>query len=561
MTASERYGLIADAGDTHPDGALSSWLARVSFRTRVTALAAAAVGLAIALAAIASYVIVSHQLQNEVNGSLNKDAQTFTNSAQDNTGFPGGDLNAALQRVAARIVRVDNDIVQLVFSNSEVTPEGQATLGQSPPEIKPTRADVEVAKNAATSDGIFQNATIDGVPYRVITVPLPNFEDSQGNTLAVMIGHSLSATNETLSQLKLALLGVGLASVALAILLGLVVARVTIRPVKRLTRAAEHVAVTQDLNARIDEEGDDELARLGHAFNGMLGALAASRRQQAQLISDAGHELRTPLTSLRTNIEVLMRVRDLPESDRTELLGDVTAQLDEMTTLVGDVVDMARQEEVQVEPTEIRLDLLVERAVERARRRNSTLTFDVSLAIGSVRAQPALLERAVLNILDNAAKFSPPGGTVEVRLHRGESWYLDVRDHGPGIAPEDLTRVFDRFYRAPSARSLPGSGLGLAIVQQVVTSHGGSVGAFLPPDGGTLVHIELPIVTEQEPEANEPPSSDPRPSSSFPPPWTDAPSATVWPTDPPAGPPATPEVSASGQDKPPGIPAGTSSDR
>jgi signal transduction histidine kinase len=204
---------------------------------------------------------------------------------------------------------------------------------------------------------------------------------------------------------------------------------------------------------------------------------------------------------------------------------------------------------------------LVERAVERARRRNSTLTFDVSLAIGSVRAQPALLERAVLNILDNAAKFSPPGGTVEVRLHRGESWYLDVRDHGPGIAPEDLTRVFDRFYRAPSARSLPGSGLGLAIVQQVVTSHGGSVGAFLPPDGGTLVHIELPIVNEQEPEADGPTGSEPRPSSSFPPPWPDAPSATVWPTDPPTGPSATPEVSGSGQDKPPGIPAGTSLDR
>jgi two-component system, OmpR family, sensor histidine kinase MprB len=563
VTVTERNGVVADGEEQ--DGALSSWLARVSFRTRVTALAAAAVGLAIAMAAVASYVIVSHQLQTAVNSSLSKDATTFEDSATDDTNIYDGNLNAAFERAASRIISVDNDIIQLIFSNGSSQSLNLSALGQPQAAlIKPSKTNFDIAAQARTRnppDQIFQTSTVDGVPYRVLTAPLPAVVGGTNDnlTVAVMIGHSLSATDETLSQLKLALLGVGLASVALAILLGLVVARVTIRPVKRLTAAAEHVAVTQDLDARIEEEGDDELARLGHAFNGMLGALAASRRQQAQLISDAGHELRTPLTSLRTNIEVLMKVRDLPDKDRAELLGDVTGQLDEMTTLVGDVVDMARQDEVQVEPTEVRLDLLVERAVERARRRNSTLTFDVSLAIGSVRAQPALLERAVLNILDNAAKFSPPGGTVEVRLRRDDRWYLDVRDHGPGIAPEDLTRVFDRFYRAPSARSLPGSGLGLAIVRQVVTSHGGSVAAMLPHNGGTLLHVELPIVSEQEPDA--PATPGPGSGSSPIPAWSGAPLATVWPADPPPEPPASAAPAAPSPDPAPGIPARASSDR
>ena len=212
----------------------------------------------------------------------------------------------------------------------------------------------------------------------------------------------------------------------------------------------------------------------------MLRALAASRQQQAQLISDAGHELRTPLTSLRTNIEVLLRVKDLPDADRAELLADVHAQLEEMTTLVGDVVELAREDEAQSEPIEVRFDPIVDQAVERARRRAPSVIFDVELMPGSIRAQPALLERAVLNVLDNAAKWSPPGGTIRVRLDRGEQWTLEVLDQGPGIAAADLPHVFDRFYRADTARALPGSGLGLAIVQQVVTSHGGTVTASRP---------------------------------------------------------------------------------
>jgi two-component system sensor histidine kinase MprB len=241
--------------------------------------------------------------------------------------------------------------------------------------------------------------------------------------------------------------------------------------------------------------GDDELARLAASFNAMLAAVAASRHQLGLLVADAGHELRTPLTSLRTNIEVLLKMGELPEADRQALLADVTGQLGELTTLVGDLVELAREDEQQPEPQDLRLDLIVDRALERARRRAPSLRFPAHVEPGMVRGQPALLERAVLNVLDNAAKWSPPGADVSVWLTRdGPNWRLQVRDHGPGIAPDDLPHVFERFYRAQSARALPGSGLGLAIVNQVVQTHGGSVAIYSPPDGGTLVAITLPAV-------------------------------------------------------------------
>jgi two-component system sensor histidine kinase MprB len=266
------------------------------------------------------------------------------------------------------------------------------------------------------------------------------------------------------------------------------------RPVEELTLAAEHVARTQDLTATINDSGNDELGRLARSFNAMLAALSASQRQQAQLISDAGHELRTPLTSLRTNIEVLMKTKDLSGADRDDLLYDVDAQLKELSTLVGDLVDLAREDErPHVAPEPVAFNDIVERAVERAQRRATSVHFDVSLARGEVMAQPALLERAVMNVLDNAAKWSPPGGHVGVRLEANSAWHLTVTDQGPGITPEDLPHIFERFYRAPTARSMPGSGLGLAIVKRAVTAHGGTISVVTPPGGGTVVDIALPL--------------------------------------------------------------------
>jgi two-component system sensor histidine kinase MprB len=459
-----------------------AWVRRTSFRARLSTLVALAVGLTLAVAVAASYFAVSHEMFSQVDSSLQSDvaiAQTLS---------PGGGLDP--QRVAAFLRRNQDSFLQVVGSDGSVA---FTSLSSSLP-VSPEQAQL------APTDHGYSIVTVNyqGERYRVITEG--GYVGVNGGQYAVQIGRPLADIEHTLSDLRRILWLVALAGVAAAVGLGYLVGRATIRPVERLTAAAEHVTATQELDAVIEEQGDDELARLARAFNSMLAALAASRRQQAQLISDAGHELRTPLTSLRTNLEVLTRVPDLPDKDRAELMADVHAQLQELTTLVGDVVELAREDEVQSEPIEVRFDGIVERAVERARRRAASVTFDVQLTRGAVRAQPALLERAVLNVLDNAVKWSPPGGHVGVWLRRSDRWTLDVRDAGPGIADGDLPKVFDRFYRADSARALPGSGLGLAIVRQVVESHGGSASAASPPGGGTLIHIELPTVVEQEAE-------------------------------------------------------------
>jgi two-component system sensor histidine kinase MprB len=220
----------------------------------------------------------------------------------------------------------------------------------------------------------------------------------------------------------------------------------------------------------------------------MLGALQESSRAQRQLVADASHELRTPLTSLRTNIEVLASERKLPTGERERLLTDVVDQLSEMTTLISELIDLARGEQQLSEPEEVRLDLVAADAVERARRNRPAVTFTTDLKESMVQGVPATIERAVANLLDNAAKWSPPGGDIEVAVRDGE---VSVRDHGPGIDDEDLPYVFDRFYRSPSARGRPGSGLGLAIVRQVAIAHGGEVVAEPADGGGTRMTLRL----------------------------------------------------------------------
>ncbi len=276
---------------------------------------------------------------------------------------------------------------------------------------------------------------------------------------------------------------VAAAAVALAAGLGLVVAKAVLAPVQRLTRTAEEVSETRDLSRRIDASGTDELSRLAATFNTMLGALEDSARAQRQLVSDASHELRTPLTSLRTNIEVLARDQAMPAADREALLRDVTEQLTEMTALIAELVELARGDQVPTEPEDVRLDLVAADAIERTRRNRPGVTFKPELEESLIHGVPATVERAVSNLLDNAAKWSPPGGTVDVT----------VRDHGPGIDEADLPFVFDRFYRAPSARGMPGSGLGLAIVRQVAEAHGGTVVANRADGGGTLIRLCLPV--------------------------------------------------------------------
>ncbi|MDQ1440462.1 MAG: two-component system, OmpR family, sensor histidine kinase MprB [Acidimicrobiaceae bacterium] len=450
---------------------------RVSFRTRLVALAAAAVGISVALASAACYVGVRRTLVREVDNQLRRQAdlietRRFRPEIPSLAGITGPLQRSGLNSFMTFQVITANGTV--VIPNTPALP------------ITATDRAVAAGKQGETFRSVGSSGKANHV--RVLTV-------SVGGGYAVQLARPLVDIDRTLRHLALILLLVAATGVAFSLVLGYLIGKTSLRPVEDLTEAVERVGATGHLDERIDVTGDDELSRLATSFNQMLAALGESRRQQTQLVADAGHELRTPLTSLRTNIEVLLRAHDLPDADRTALFGDITAQLTELSTLVGDLVELARDEEQRPEPEDVRVDLVVEDAVERARRRAPMLTFNLDVQDALVRAQPALLERAVLNVLDNAAKWSPEASTVEVTVRRsGPSWRLEVRDHGPGITDEDLPHVFDRFYRSATARWLPGSGLGLAIVRQVVESSGGAVSAINAADGGTVVRIDLPAV-------------------------------------------------------------------
>jgi two-component system sensor histidine kinase MprB len=340
---------------------------------------------------------------------------------------------------------------------------------------------------AGRSGAFLYDARVNGRHLRVYVTPTAGGR-------AVMLGRSLSEVDRTLRRLRLILALIALGGVGLAVVLGRIVARTAVAPVQRLTEATEHVAATRDLGRRIAVEGDDELSRLARSFNAMLDslerstrALEASTSAQRQLVADASHELRTPVTTLRTNLEVL-RSRELPAEEREHLLEEIEGQIDELTVLMTDLIDLARGDEREPDAEEVRLDRLVDEAVDRARRHAPGVAFETQLAPSVVAAVPDRLDRAVSNLLDNAVKWSPDGGPVEVRVADGE---VSVRDHGPGITPADLPHVFDRFYRGGDARGRPGSGLGLAIVRQVAEAHGGSVAAEPASGGGTCLRLQL----------------------------------------------------------------------
>ncbi|MFE0458664.1 sensor histidine kinase [Kitasatospora sp. NPDC058965] len=315
---------------------------------------------------------------------------------------------------------------------------------------------------------------------------------------------SLTKVDDSLQSLALILVGVSAVGIAVAGVTGRIVARAALRPVHELTDAVEHIARTEEVGTTIPVHGNDEIARLSSSFNSMSTALANSRERQTRLIADAGHELRTPLTSLRTNVDLLIRSNDtgrpLPEATRTKLLGSMKAQMQELTVLIGDLLQLSRPDSprpgqnVAIVP----FHEIAQRAVDRGKLRGPGLEFRVALAPWYVQADPAALERAVMNLLDNAVKYSPPGGTIDVGLEHGR---LAVRDHGPGIPADELQYVFDRFWRSPSSRQLPGSGLGLSIVAQTVQDSGGTVTLGPAADGGpgALAVIQLPGAPEPPP--------------------------------------------------------------
>ena len=359
--------------------------------------------------------------------------------------------------------------------------------------IRATEAELGVARGEVPM--VLRDATTAGGDHmRTLTTPL-------GDGYAVRVSRSLEEVDATMSDLTLRLLLVAALGVLVAGGAGLAVARIVVRPVDRLTAAAEHVARTEDLDVPIEVQGRDEVARLSTAFNSMIERLAGSRRRQRQLIADSSHELRTPLTSLRTNIEWLMRADDrgqpLDPKRRRQIEQSVLGQVDELSTLIGELGALARDEPLR-EPEPVELDQVVLRAVERAQRRDPSRRFDVAVAPWRVLGDADVLERAVLNLLDNALKFSD--GPIAVSLSAGQ---VAVFDTGPGLSGADQGNAFERFWRAPTARELPGSGLGLAIVADAVGQHGGTVFFTDAPGGGTCVGFALPALTELSAEPRE----------------------------------------------------------
>jgi two-component system sensor histidine kinase MprB len=452
----------------------------MSFRARLTMASAVAVAATIILGSFLVYFLVSDRLHSQIDDTLRNRAAQITGSEPETRGGIFGRVPPALLGQARGFYQVVDSQGHIGLPPFE---EGQRPL----PVDKRVRA-------VASGDGnqFLTDVTSQGVHLRVLVLPAALNTDPP-TLLAVQVALPLTDTDSTLSRLGWILFFVSLGGVGLALILGWLVARTAVAPVRRLTEATEEITATRDLSRRVEASNHDELGRLGASFNTMLAALEDSQRAQRQLVSDASHELRTPLTSLRTNVELLAR-GGLPDEERGQALADVSTQLEELTVLVTDVVDLARDGEREHAVEEVRLDLLVADAVERAHLHAPKVIFETHLSESLVRGVPERIFRAVANVLDNAAKWSPPGSTIEVRTEHGE---VSVRDHGPGIAPEDLPHVFDRFYRSPAARGTPGSGLGLAIVRQVVESHGGSVSAGAADGGGAMVRLAFPVLTAE----------------------------------------------------------------
>lgn len=454
---------------------------RLSLRTRLALMSAIAVTIAIAVVSTLAWWATADSLRSQVDRTLTAGPGPGRQLA--GAGVRPLRAGAELERLCTADPGLDRAVRPIIGSIQLVRADG-TSCSPNAAALVPVRAADLAAARGGPRTALRSERTADGTHVRVISTPL-------GAGYALMTSRDLTEVDNALESLGLVLLVAGTLGALGALALGLIVARAGLRPVDGLTLAAEKVAATKDLDVRIPVTGDDEVARLARAFNKMTAALASARDRREQVIADAGHELRTPLTSLRTNVELLLRsetsARQLSAADRADLLRSLAAQLAEFSHLTSELSLLAH-EDPRVEPVEVRLDDVVRSAVERASLRGDHV-LRADLQPWTLTGDPAALERAVLNLLDNAVKFSPPGSTVLVRLGDG---LLEVLDEGCGIPEPERPQVFERFWRSPSARAMPGSGLGLAIVADVAESHGGQVWAAAAPSGGAAVSLRLP---------------------------------------------------------------------
>ncbi|MDQ6749788.1 MAG: HAMP domain-containing histidine kinase [Actinomycetota bacterium] len=477
----------------------------MTLRNRMGAVAAAAVAVTVIAVAITVYVAVRSELRGQVDTALAERAQPFLMGRggldrHDGDRGPGGagpggpgapdhvDGGPGRPPASPR-VPFGGPSGQLQL----VAPGGRVSTPTDVTTKLPTSAQVKAIAARGTGRDL-SDTHVNHTHLRVLTMGI-------GPRGAVSVARPLSEVDSVLRNLLLVLVLVGAAGIAVAAGLGILVARTALAPIARFTRRTETLAANPDVAQRLEVSGKDELARLARSFNTTLDALERAVEAQRQLVADASHELRTPIASLRANIQVLEDAEHLPDADRESLRADIISELDELTALVGDVIELARGAKPTGAADDVRLDEIAEMLVDRARTRSSALTFEVDLEPTLVTGEPDRINRAVSNLLDNARKWSRPGGTVEVELADG---VLCVRDHGPGFAERDLPHVFDRFYRAENARQMPGSGLGLAIVRQTAESHGGFVKAANADGGGALLRVSFGAaspVSDGQPDA------------------------------------------------------------
>jgi two-component system sensor histidine kinase MprB len=455
-------------------------------RRRLALAAAAAVGIAIVLAAVVCWLVVSGQLRGQVDDALR--GQAILVQHVGNVAF-GGDLPGLPASAGGRAPYAQ-----------VLAPDGSILLQRGGLSLPVDAATRSIA--AAQTTTRLQDATVAGGHLRVLTFHGTAAAGGQLEPVAVQLARPLASVDRVLGRLRLILALLCLGGVALAAVLGRLAARRVLAPLAEVARTVQQIGETDDLSHRIRVHADDEVGQLATRFNAMLEHLQRSRAEldqsfhaQRQLVADASHELRTPVTSLRTNIEVLLAGAQLSDPERRHLLADVVEQSEELSALVGDLIELARGDLPAESAEDARLDRIVEESVARARRNSPTIDLRTSLRPVVVAGVPERLGRAINNLLDNAARHSPPGGLVEVEV---DADGVRVRDHGSGIAEPDLPYVFDRFFRGASSRGRQGSGLGLAIVRQVAEQHGGEVSAANAPDGGAIFTLRLPTTPTEE---------------------------------------------------------------
>ena len=448
----------------------------MSLRGRLTVVSAAIVGVVLVAGGSVCLLVVRDDLHGQVDDQLRLESGFIRQTALAEHAFP-----ARLPRPPANLKDGSAPFAQLIRADGSVLrPQGDAI----PLPVSP--ADLQIAQGRRGR--LLEDRTVDGDRLRVITEPVPDLG-------AVQLGRSLSSVNGAVGTERLVLGLLVVCGVGIAVLASRVFSRSVLGPIGSLMGATSHIQATGDLSLRVDDARSDEVGRLASSFNAMLDqiqsardALADSTSAQRQLVADASHELRTPVAGLRTNLEVLLSGEIRP-AERQALMADVVEEIDELSAIVSDLIELARGDEQVAESIDLDLADIVREGLARVQLHARGRRVQADVEPWPMLGSPERLGRAVNNLLDNAAKFGTPDTTIALSLRGG---VLTVRDNGPGVAPDDLAHVFDRFFRGRGTSALPGSGLGLAIVKQVAESHGGSVSARAGTGGGLEVTLRLP---------------------------------------------------------------------